>query len=551
MVENIAAKAATTETAALSSQGLVMMQKDLLTKSGSSNDSKDNTINDADSALKTLDSGSDEKSRTQFLSSHISKMTERGFDFGKVGKTDSKLSQLAQELDDAQESVSPKDAAQISSRYARQQGQRTQQASKLAMLAESLEASPQQKPAVQRYVQSYFAYLMSDDPKIKDRMKKDEQSLRQSGFKDDTIFSLQKQIKTAARADISARIKENLLMRDLAGNKAESILSQFGVDSKVSWTFNNMKLGGWDFSGVMGDLQTTVNKSMEQNQKEISQFMMQDLEEQMVSKMIKGDKEVSDLNTHISTLMKMGVNVLSWLSEEWSEKKFDLGLLPPSAMPEETTGKQINFNADGQSGGHRGDQQQEQSEGELMIGQLRALYVQRLINGGLMANMRMSFKIRRLKNGLLKMGAFSQELDDKIVFEAEAIAKKKIMDMLEEAMIERAGLFKLKGKAFETHENKVKQLLKAAERLGMRVDEEDLRRIRDSVNGRMVKIVGAQIEVMENIMAKRGKTRKAEKNLGNMKTLYERLTQELNGGAESSADTGEENTSQEKENAYV
>ncbi|MFA5104733.1 MAG: hypothetical protein WC527_06115 [Candidatus Margulisiibacteriota bacterium] len=527
MVENIAAKAATVETAALSNQGLVMMQKDLLAKAGSSTDSKDNVVSDTDSTLKLLDSGSEPQSRLQFLSSHISKMNSNGFDFGKVDKPANKLRQLASEFEDTQGSDATKDAVQISAKYARQPQSQRFQLSKLALLAESFEASPQQKVAVQRYVQSYFAYLMSDDPKVKNRMQKDEDALRKSGLKEENIFSLQKQIKTAARADISVRIKENMFRNELSDSKVEQALSNLSANDAVGSAFNNKKLGGWNFSGVFGDLQTTVDKSAEQNRRDLSEFLLQDLEEQMISKMIKGDEDVSDLSKHITTLMKMGVNVLSWLKEEWYDKKFDLGLLQTSVFPEETTGKVVDFNADSQGQGGQRDPYQGQSESELMIGQLRSLYVQRLINSGFTVNMHISFKIRKLKNGLFKMGAFSEEIDDKLSFEAETIAKKKIMDMIEESMIERAGLFKSKGRAYDAHTKKVKKLLLAAERLGMKVDEQDLLLIRESVNTRMLKVISDQLDATKSMIAKRGKNRKSQKNVDNLKALQERLTKEL------------------------
>lgn len=535
-VENVAAKAATVETASLSNQGLVMMQKDLLTKSGSSNDSKDNTINSSDSALSVLDSGTESENRTQFLSSHLSKMMNKGFDPGKVDKPANKLRQLDAGFEEVQEPDSAKDAAQISSKYARQPQNQRSVSSKLAQLAESFEANPQQKAVVQRYIQSYFAYLMSDDPKVRARMKSDEDALMKSGLKQEQIFSLQKQVRTAARADISVRIKENLLKGELSGSKVESAFTTIATNDSIGSAFNNQKLGGWNFGGALADLQSDVNKSLAQNKNELSGFLLQDLEEQMVSKMVKGDEDVSDLNKHINTLMKMGVNVLSWLKDEWTDKKFDMGLVQTSVVPEENTGMIVDLNSDGQGRGERGDAYQQQSDGEIMIGQLRSLYVQRLINGGGIGNLHISFKIRKLKNGLLKMGAFSREFEDKIAFEAEAIAKKKIMDMLEEAMIERAGLFKLKGKAYEAHDKKVKQLLKAAERLGMNVGEEDLVRIRESVNLRMTKIITDQIETMKSMMARRGSSRKAEKALANLEALNKRLLQELGGGTPAEAD---------------
>ncbi len=528
-VENLVAKAATTEAASLSNQGAVVtLHKDLLKTNKSENDTKSDSINSLDSTFETLEAGSDSKFRTDFLAAHLKNITKEGFEFTKVNKFENKEKFVDAGFEEIMEPQNNNDNVRLSIKTSKPQTNRNLYF-KLEQIAMQFESSPQQKVAVQRYIQSYFAYLMSNDQKIKNRLTKDEENLLSKGLSQETLFSIQKQVRAALRADISLKIKENLLKHELSDSKIDSVMAKISTDSTINSAFFNKKIGGWNFDGPMADLQSTVNKAIEQNQQELSSFFLEDLENQLISKLITGDKNVSDLNKHLNSLMKLGIDVISWLDNIWPDKRFDHGLVEVKTLPKTEQGLVVNLNTEQQgSNADRDSKQYQMSESEIMINQLRALYVQRLIVGGWFSGMQISFKIRKLKNGLLKMGAFSDDLDEKISFEAETIAKQKIMEMIEEAMIERAGLFKLKGRAFDANKKKLEQLLKAAERIGMRVDEQDLKLLMEKINLRMLKIVEAQIEITQKIIAKKGNSKKLQKNLNNLNILKERLNKELN-----------------------
>jgi len=83
---------------------------------------------------------------------------------------------------------------------------------------------------------------------------------------------------------------------------------------------------------------------------------------------------------------------------------------------------------------------------------------------------------------MIKLGIYSEDVNDRVKKESVLIAGTKIMEMLHETYLERATLYRLKGPAFKLVEMKLAGLQKNAQKLGMDVSAYDLQQMQDRAN---------------------------------------------------------------------
>jgi len=119
--------------------------------------------------------------------------------------------------------------------------------------------------------------------------------------------------------------------------------------------------------------------------------------------------------------------------------------------------------------------------------------MQRAIRGDLRTRIETAFKIRKLKNGLIKLGVSFADFE-KLEQEGAALGRVKLLDMLKEAFYERATLYELAGPAFTLIEKKIKGLLKNLERLGMELSKTELDSLRDQANYAMFEVARFELE---------------------------------------------------------
>ena len=83
---------------------------------------------------------------------------------------------------------------------------------------------------------------------------------------------------------------------------------------------------------------------------------------------------------------------------------------------------------------------------------------------------------------MIKLGIFSEDVNNKVKKQSELIAGSKIMQMLRETFMERATLYRLSGAAYKLVETKLTGLMKNAKKLNMEISEYEFNLIRDRAN---------------------------------------------------------------------
>jgi len=545
-MRSVVDKSASIEVASLGNQGVNTIIGELGLKKGEKKADSKEPERIKDSLEHITDSDDPVSARTDVLRALMQKVGDAGLVLGQMDKgKDIFGDDNLDDLIDDKTSRDIKDSVQLKN-----------SSSKSKMMASILSSanidfgnnlSTEQKSLLQQYAMLYSEYMVSEQRdgktsrKVSEKLEKLISQLKNSGVSEEKIFSVQKQVRLAVRSEIATKIKESFLSRDLAGGKIQSLMASASADSLVSSVFFNKKLGGWNFGAYKNNLQGTVDEANAETADELSKFALEEIEGKLIGKLVRKDKSTDDLKELIELSIKSGVDLSKWADEVWNKRKTDLLGVARLDLPETNEGTIVNTNADGNNSGAQNGQEESKDEKELLVDQLRALYLQRFIKGDALTYVSTQFKIFRVKNGLQKMGIFSKSLDEKVSLEAESLAKVKIMEMIQEAVMEKATFYKLKGPAYDIVQKNIDNCMKAGARIGMHLTKEDVDMMQTNANHIVLDLISEQIRVIS--YANRGrKSDKIAKIVARLQSIEQRLLSELSGKTEEIKEQNEINS---------
>jgi hypothetical protein len=340
---------------------------------------------------------------------------------------------------------------------------------------------------LKEYAALFAESLAGQNPRLFDRLKELKEKLLQAGLAEEKLAQLESGLRTGQQADPGEALKDGILLQAMADGLIERSVRDRGLRAILS--------------GIKpGERDALADKAKEKAKSELKGFVLEELENTMIRKTYLQDHDHSEVLQLIRLGGKAGLDSMQWLGEMWAKKKDDHGLylidVPPAA-----TGLTVNTTTDNPTGNQaprHGYEYEKEDENEVLLNRLRALYMQKALKGDAFVSLQTEFKIRKMKNGLFKLGVLTKDLDEQVKHEAELVAKLKIVDMLKEALVERASFYQLSGPAHELTERKIKGLLKNAERLGLPMASEDFNQLRDHANRRVFTLSVRELEEVRN-----------------------------------------------------
>jgi len=379
--------------------------------------------------------------------------------------------------------------------------QRVKAAKKLNQNNKDGKGDQNQNPAIdaqkiagtlEEFSAAFVQLLVSGGTDIKKKVERLEQQLISEGLSDKELLGLKQNIRQSIRGQIAGQIKESMLKRFFSKEKTlEWVMNNKEAYSSIEFAFYNDKLGGWDFGGYNEHLQGTVDEKLREVRSDVKDFVKDELKNALIRKHVNGDPvNDKDIKRLIELGLKSGFNPQQFLAN-WKNTMYHIGITPPP--PEAYAQSMIGSGMDNNNKERTGYEYTQEDEKELLVNQLRALYMQRAVRGDLKTHIETSFKMRKLKNGLIKLGVQLADFE-KLESEGKALARVKTLDMLKETLYERATLYELAGPAFALIEKKTKSLLKNLERLGMELTKTELDSLRDQANYRMFDVAREELE---------------------------------------------------------
>lgn len=399
---------------------------------------------------------------------------------GEIAKIQAKLQQLQESL--AEASTSQTEA-----------GQAAEQLTSAAV-------APQiQKAAVSEYMDLLTKYLVGDKakPNAQSNILATETKLAKLGFSEKQIFDIQQGVRLSLRQEIMGQFKDTLTTRNLAQDKSlDFAVAEKGVRELATFVRENPRLGGRSFGGFRGHLQGMMDEANAESFREIRYFTADNIKKNILRSVLLSDEAArEEIHTLLVTGNKAGLRAgdLKGLDQFKEDIGLNLYDIPSNGM-----GAFVNTNSDN-------PQQQQKNpyeptkidEKDVLMNQLRAMYMQRIYNGNLKTFVRTELTIRKLKGGLVRLGVFNKVLNQQLKQEALISAQYKTVDKLKETLEERATLYDLSGAAFTLNENSIKSLLKNAQRLGIPISDNEFAQIRDKANTRIYEVARRELETVE------------------------------------------------------
>ena len=323
---------------------------------------------------------------------------------------------------------------------------------------------------------------------LQDKLKDIREKLREKGISDSKLQTIETNLKSG-KDNAAIELLKDAMILNLIGS--DSPIEKASYKRQIKDLINKMNP---DKAGEM------VSKAQEKAKQELQGFALDELEKELVGKTLRQDSNFKETYKILKLADSVNVNYADWIDNIWEKKKDDHGLNIMDATPQ-MTGLNVDTNTDdpGKGAKKHGFEYDKNDESEILLNRLRALYLQRALKGDSFTSLRTELKIRKLQNGLFKLGIFTEELDEKVQVEAGIIAVEKIRDQINEALVERASFYKLAGPAFDLVDKKLKGLLKSAERLKVPVSANDFNKLRDRANRKVFDLSKTELNLVRSL----------------------------------------------------
>ena len=176
-------------------------------------------------------------------------------------------------------------------------------------------------------------------------------------------------------------------------------------------------------------------------------------------------------------------------------------------MPPDTGTSTIDL-MEGQAGGQQQQQQQSNqpvyvNQEQLFEEQLRDVYMLQMLNPGLGSLLQLRFKMRKIKQGIYKLGILGPKDLDRIKQEAQFLAQVRLVEMLRGAFREHATLpFKHldpKNSKVRLVRQQISDCLKQLRKLDYPIKAEEIQRLKDEENRDIYAVLLAELKQAQMI----------------------------------------------------
>ncbi|MFH1709724.1 MAG: hypothetical protein ABH860_01465, partial [bacterium] len=348
------------------------------------------------------------------------------------------------------------------------------------------ENSAELKEAMQQHSSAFAQFIVAASPEARERLEDARDRLRKKGFSEKDVVSIERSVKNSARAEYASKIQDSFVHHMFSPkNTFQFIVTSKNLNNTFEEAIKNEQLSG--ISNDQQDIKNAMGRVAQASHEEIKDFINEAVEGKLMERHISGKNNRNDVKKLVELGYKVGFNFESFL-KTWEKKKFDLGLF---VMEIENANRAENageisigeVNAGGVNDKH-GYEMTKDEERELLINQIRAEYLKKAITGDPFAIFTFAPKIRKLKNGLIKLGLETEDFN-KIEKEAKVLARYRTLEMLKEAFLERSTYYELSGPAYNLLKNKIKGLVSNLKNLDMDLTREELDVLRDGTNRQM------------------------------------------------------------------
>lgn len=342
------------------------------------------------------------------------------------------------------------------------------------------------REAVRQYSGVFAQFVVAASPEAREKLEDMKDKLKKRGVSEKEILSIERAVKKSYRTEYTSEIQDNFTKHMFSPkNSFQFVVTSRQLNNAFEEAIKEEPLSG--ISRDPQDVKENMSKIVEVSHAEIRDFIKDAVESKLMERHISNKNNRQDVKKLVDLGYKVGFNFDNFL-KTWEQKKFDLGLFVleiENANAAQNPGEiSIGEVSAGGVNDKHGYEMTKDEEKELLINQLRAEFMKKAITGDPFAVFSFAPKIRKLKNGLIKLGLETEEFN-KIEKEAKVLARYRTLEMLKGAFMERSTYYELAGPAYGLLKNKLKGLVSNLTNLDMELSKEQLDYLRDEANRQM------------------------------------------------------------------
>ena len=400
------------------------------------------------------------------------------------------------------------------------------------------EVQTEKQGLLNKYADLFSKQLTGPKVKSGQQTQELERQLREKGVPEKEIIGLENQLKKSYRQQVTEQLRDDFLNYTLAnkiGKKGRDISATL-LSHRLSATINDIendpRLGGFDFGRADG-LSGAMQENMDRVWEDMHYFLQDEFENVCINKVVSGKMNRALFDKLADLCGRSGFDADTFFDKTWPQKKSDLGLKPLEQPIEKFEGQLVSAEAREFGEGRKKKEERQadlteagtESDEDLLTNRLRAVYYKRAL-GGKALEIGTVLKLFQAKNGLVKLGVWSKELDQRVQDEALVLARKYLLDEIKNTYLDEASLVKLSGTPYQVLKKKRDGLLKNGEKLGMEFSSAELKEIKDAANRGIFQTCLCQVQALKILLEEDPADKKALAKGRELTALMKRLKEE-------------------------
>jgi len=387
-----------------------------------------------------------------------------------------------------------------------------------------------QDRAVKNFTSALTGFIYTKDPKRKQEMEHIKDQLLKSGITKQQVSSMETSVSTMVKQHYMFELKKNLLKHFFSKTDKERGVSPRKILTEYEFSNQRDHLHQLKDQGIIKGNFHGVMESMGDNvRRDIESLLYHETNDSFV-KVQLGQKTLDQYTNELWRLQKAAAAAGVIVNEpELTENIYrtieELGLeqfIPPVGSSTMSFSDQSRENESPYDPEDLYINQQERLED-----QLRNLYMMKALKPSLKSNMEITFKMKKLRNGLIKLGISIQEREEALQNEGVFLAQMKTLGQLQDNFREQATLPALSGPDYDIIKKKRVFLIKVLRRLGYKVNTVVLKKIQDDMNRDMYPFIREELHQAEMMFEIR-KTAPTGHRCKMYSKILERLREESN-----------------------
>ncbi|RAP34951.1 hypothetical protein DID77_00020 [Candidatus Marinamargulisbacteria bacterium SCGC AG-439-L15] len=368
-------------------------------------------------------------------------------------------------------------------------------------------------------------FVGSQDVVHKDRLKQIKQTMLAEGLTEKQVQAVEFNVGQVVKQHYTYMIKQNLLHYYFS--KADKSETLKGLTAQFSHKKMAEKLLSFSERGQLKQPVHTIMPSLgDEVRRDLENFLYDEASNLFVESSFK-ENSLEEYTKNLFKLQKVAIGAGIVIDEAALTKRVcntieDVGLeefIVPQQVPT------MSGSSMGSDSNTKKKQPLYVNQVEVLEDKLRHLYMLQALDPSLVERVDIFFKMKKLKNGLIKLGVTINEREESLKKEGVMLAQMKLMDQLMDTYREQATLPKLAGAPFALVKKKKAFAIKKLRQLEVKLTLPLLKKMQDKVNLDIYPVVQDQLRQLELVMAHR-KTVHVTRSYKTLKGIAERLISE-------------------------